>query len=114
MQKAKSNIESGKTRWIHWWCKKYNLPPNHELLQSRTLPDLELEFLEEILLERADLVDQLSKISELSTRSQLSSKLAKLNKILEDAPDEESDDPLIDKWEKELDEGKIPDLNEGL
>ena len=47
-------------------------------------------------------------------KNEIADHLADINKILEGEGDETfTDDPLIDKWEAELAEGRIPDLSEG-
>lgn len=47
-------------------------------------------------------------------RRAVSRKLRKLYKALGEIDRTQGEDPLIDKWEKELAEGKIPDLNEQM
>ena len=47
-------------------------------------------------------------------RRHISGQLRKLYKVLEEEDSTRGEDPLIDKWERELAEGKIPDLDEQL
>lgn len=47
---AKRNVEDNETLLINWWCKKYNLPPNHPLLLERYEEDLLLEVLQDNLI----------------------------------------------------------------
>lgn len=76
-----------------WWTQKYHLPSNHELFQSRTLLDLLVEY-------------QLDKLYEkpLEAYKTADGEYHFVN----------TGDELIDKWEQELAEGRIPDLSEAF
>lgn len=108
---AKKNLETGLARLKRWWIRKYNLPPNHELFQKQSIAELNLEEFEDAYARREEILEELeSPDLEMERRGQLFDVLNKLNKFL-DLP-EEIQDELIDKWERELAEGKVPDLNE--
>lgn len=76
--------------------KKYKLPSTHEAFQNSTIYELTIEFYE-------DLFEKDSK------------ELLRAGKN-EDGEFvfEETGDPLIDKWEKEIAQGITPDLTEGM
>lgn len=86
---AKKSIESHDTMLIHWWCKKYNLPPNHPLLLDRYEEDLLLEVLQDNLIrEKETRKDSPPEVSEEEFESlltqehekQIKRKLSKYNK----------------------------------
>lgn len=110
---AEKNLKTGVLRWTDWWCKKYKLPPNHPLLLNRSVAELELEFYEDLQIERDRILEQIhDEDSNLDTkqRDEIYVRLNRINEIL-GYPVEVQDD-LIDKWERELAAGQIPDLNE--
>lgn len=76
-----------------WWQEKYRLPSNHELFQTSTVWELLVDFWE----------DYFHKNSLEAYRN-------------EDGQIQfvETGDELIDKWEKELAEGKTPDYMEAF
>ena len=84
------------------------MPPNHELFVSRTAADLQLEMLEDLAQRREELRAQLDQRG--ADVDRIMEQMNLINEVFGDVP--EVWDPLIDKWEKELAEGKIPDLDE--
>jgi hypothetical protein len=97
-----------------WWSGKYSLPPNHPLYQSRTLGDLQREWWDDVLARQQELERQLED-DDLNAegRRRLTTALAKLDDVLNPRPEGSSTgDPLIDKWEREWAEGKMPNLDE--
>lgn len=114
-KQAKSNVKSGLAGLKKWWIKKYKLPPNHDLFLNQNEGDLNLEMVEDWLLRKNELEALLTNKASMFPHEQLRDMQKELDSI-NAALGEEAEvvDDLIDKWEKELLEGKIPDLNEGL
>lgn len=79
-----------------WWTKKYQLPWTHELAQNSTEFELAVEFFEDLF--------------EKDPKAMLEAARGADGEI----HFEETDDELIDKWERELAQGITPDLTEGL
>lgn len=74
-----------------WWRQKYKLPSNHELFTSRTIIDLLVEFWEDIFIENPTKMLQAA-----------------------DGTFTETGDELIDKWERQIAQGEMPDLREAF
>ncbi len=101
--------------WRRWWCEKHKLPANHELVQTMTVAGIQLEYFEDLVFRRQEIQERLDDEDEdIETEEQeaLFKQLNKINKAL--GHDEAVQDELIDKWERELAEGRMPDLDEGL
>lgn len=79
-----------------WWTKKYQLPWTHELFQESQSHELLIEFYEDLF--------------ENDPRAMLEAARDEEGEVVF----EETGDPLIDKWEKELAQGITPDLTEGM
>ena len=94
-----------------WWANKYSLPPNHELFESQSIADLNLEMFEDLIGRKRELEAELE-AGETKNTGALLRALNEINRALGEA--ETGGDPLVDKWERELAEGKIPDLTEGM
>lgn len=88
--------------------RKYNLPSSSPLFQSMTTAEILLERYEDLHAERSDL-EQKRKTSKLEDWER--DRLTLVQSILE-GEDVSFGDPLIEKWEREIAEGKIPDLDE--
>lgn len=111
-QKAKEEVESGLAKLKNWWVGKYKLPWNHELFQSRSIGGLNLEMYEDLYLRKEELEDELENASG-KEYTEISKRLNAIYRALDTDNDEGyEDDPLIAKWERELEEGKAPDLEE--
>lgn len=111
-RKAEENLETGFAQLRRWWSKKYNLPPNHELFESQSVAELNLEFFEELMVRRKEVLDELADEEIRSPDvSQLFKTLNIINKAL--GLKEEFQDDLVEEWERDLALGKIPDLNKG-
>jgi len=86
------------------------LPPNHDLFENQSVAELNLEFYEELMTRRQEILDELD---DEDTRSDEAGRLLKalnsINKAL--GLEEVVQDDLIAEWERELDAGRIPDLN---
>lgn len=76
-----------------WWVRRYNLPSNHELFQSRTLFEHLTDFWEDHF---------------------ANTPLAVYKNEQGEVQFSETGDSMIDKWEKELAEGKTPDYMEAF
>ena len=96
-----------------WWSKKYNLPPYHELFTSRSVDELNQEMIEDLLLQRQDIKEELEDRDDgkkrKSRRDLLWDQLNRINKALglEVIPQ----DRLWDFWEGQLARGETPDLD---
>jgi hypothetical protein len=105
---AKANLEDGAAQLRRWWSQKYSKPPNHPLLEQSTAADLYIELYEDLLLRRNTLREELD--DRTQDPEKVIEKINEINKTLGDK--EEVWDPLVAKWDRELAEGKIPDLDE--
>jgi hypothetical protein len=76
-----------------WWTKKYQLPYNHELFQERTTYDLLVEYY-------ADHFDKNPLEAHRNPDGHVQFK--------------NTGDPLIDRWESLIAEGKTPDFGEAF
>jgi len=104
---ARRNLQTNDYRIRKWWVDKYKRPASDPLFLSRSWPEWQVEMFEDMLAQREVIVDRLA-AGELETKGGLEA-LDSLNKILGDA---RVVDPLVDKWERELEAGRVPDLNE--
>lgn len=110
--KAKENLNSGMANLRRWWSKKYELPPNHPLFENQPRAEVELEMFEDFLIRKEEIEDELYG-DDRKEESHSDSLVRQLNAIRKFLGEEETSyDPLADKWERELLEGKTPDLNE--
>lgn len=112
-REAKRTVDSGLSNLRRWWSEKYKRPSNDPLFESRPVAEWMQELYEDIYERKkeieADLADNDVSLSE---KTALSGKLARICRMLGEP--EPFVDPLADKWDRELDEGKIPDLDEVL
>jgi len=109
LAQAKQNTKSGASHLRRWWSGKYNLPPNHALFMEQSQAELTLEMYEDFIAKKEELEYRLEEATAKEAQF-LMRQLTAINKILGD--DNFTGDPLIDKWEREIAEGKIPDLDE--
>lgn len=93
-----------------WWCKRYNLPPNDARLLDQSLPELTQQMIEGQLQRRSEIKWLLENQEDGSDNAALYKELNALNEFLGFPADVQDD--LFDKWERELAEGKMPDLDE--
>lgn len=115
-QVAKKSPDDGLIRLKRWWSKKYDLPANHELFEKQTINELLQEWYEDMVFRRLELLDRLE-TEDLSfdESNVLRRQIESIDKILaEEGEEDEFEDDLIDKWERELEAGEIPDLDEGI
>jgi len=78
---------------MRWWTKKYRLPSNHSLYLDSVLEDLLVEFFEDYYIDNP-----------LEVYRTEEGKIFFSN----------TGDDLIDKWEREIADGKEPDLTEAF
>ena len=109
-KEAKDNVKSGYAAIKKWWISKYRLPPNHPLFLQQSIPELNLEMFEDHVLRRDELIEMLQ--SGNCDHSAVSREIGRLDEALGDGSTIEDD--LFDKWERQLEDGQVPDLNEGL
>lgn len=87
---------------------KYQLPTSSRAFQDSTLGELQLEMLQDLVAKRRELRNLLGEKGYDADRVQ--DQINAINEVFGDR--EEAYDPLIDKWERELLEGHVPDLEE--
>lgn len=95
-----------------WWVSKYKLPPSDPRFQGQTFPELLLEWAEDRLYRRKQLIEEMELAQEGEIEIDMTAahkELAVLNKAL-GYPDAAPQDDLWDQWEKDLAEGRTPDL----
>ena len=86
------------------------MPPNHDLFENQSVAELNLEFYEELMTRRQEILDELDDEDTRSDEAgQLLKALNSINKAL--GLEEAVQDDLIAEWERELNAGRIPDLN---
>lgn len=85
------------------------MPPTHPLFVEQSIAELRLEMFEDTLVQREKILDKL-KSATGAERIELRDRLSEINKMFEYEADQGEDD-LIDEWENDLAEGRIPDLN---
>lgn len=118
---AKANHASGLSALKRWWVGKYKLPPTHPLFEGQSMAALTLEMFEDLYVRREEIKRDLKDVSSAKERLELMDALQKLDEALGER-DEATDpngpmvtgDPLVDRWERELAAGRMPDLDEGL
>ena len=89
------------------------MPSSSPLFEDRTQADLEAEMLADLYATQADLQDRLENTMDPAERHRLVSQLSSIARALGE-PEEVADDPLIDEWERDLAEGRTPNLEKGL
>jgi len=96
-----------------WWSDKYNLPANHGLFLTQSVAELTIEMYEDMYYRRDQLSSQINESGDSREFRELSRQLGFLDKALDNETTHDTgEDDLIDKWERELREGKTPDLTE--
>jgi len=108
-KQAKKNVQTNDYMIRHWWVDKYKRPTNDRLFMTRSWVEWQLEMFEDMHAERDRLIARLE-AGEIEAKLAMPA-LDALNRIL---GDDKVVDPLADKWERELAEGKVPNLDEVL
>ena len=109
-KEAKNNLESGTLQLKRWWVDKYNLPPTHDLFIGQSIAELTLEMYEDLFSQRETLRENIHQVTKYQDEQDILEKINNINEILGEPNDVV--DEVIDKWERELLEGKIPNLDE--
>jgi hypothetical protein len=104
---ARSNWESGMTGIKRWWVNKYKLPPNHPLFLERSLSEWTLEMYEDLFAQRSEVESELEEGD--GETEELLQRLNAINRALGD--EELPQDDLFDQWERDVEAGRIPDLD---
>lgn len=104
--RAKKSLDDGMIQIKRWWSERYKLPPNHELFTSVSLAEHTQDMYEDLMFRRAEIEQSLE--SGDGDQKFLMKQRTSIDRVLGDA---ESDDDLFDQWERDLEEGRIPDLN---
>ena len=104
--KARENLADGNERIRRWWCRKYDRPSTDPLFLERSYAEWSIEMIED-LLERREEIEQQIEDGTLSAASG-HVVLRKIGKAL--GEEVESADRLIDQWERDIEEGRMPDL----
>ena len=115
-KEAARNVDTGLASLKRWWIRKYKLPPNHPLFLNQSIGELNLEMYEDWMLRRDDLETQMTKHGDKYTMDEyrgMQRELSELNALIDDRPSE-PEDALADEWERDLAEGRVPDLTKGL
>ena len=113
-RKAKASVEGDDSILVRWWCTKYKLPSNHPMLLSLSESELSQQMYEDLYSRKFELEDMIENGSQVGESKENMESLASINKILGETENVIDGDPLIDKWERELEEGKVPDLDEEI
>jgi len=106
-RQAKENIKTNDYMIRKWWVDKYKRPTNDPLFMNRSWVEWQVEMFEDMFAQRDSIADKL-KDGDLDSKQAVEA-LQALNKIL---GEDTMIDPLTDKWERELAEGKTPNLDE--
>lgn len=105
---AKHNVGTGNGQLRRWWIQKYNRPATDPLFRGQSTEALLLEWYEDLYDELEDLKRQLNSDESRGQVEVLEKRYAKICEILKD--EQKFGDPLVDWWEKEVAEGRYPDL----
>ena len=103
------NLKTGMARLRRWWAGKYKLPPNSALFMEQTQAELSQEMFEDLMMRRDELRVQLEDGDSDGEGSRLLEEINSINKIL--GYDTEVQDDLWDQWERDIEEGRVPDLD---
>jgi hypothetical protein len=110
-KEARVSHSTFESRVRRWWTRKYKLPASSALFLEQRFAELLQEFFEDLWSEYEILKEVFDKEGRLEALEH--ARLLELEKALLDARTE-LQDPLIEKWERELREGRMPDLEEDL
>lgn len=85
------------------------MPPNHTLFLEQSVAELNQEMIEDLLVRKRDLTTALEDEDQsIKEQQELSRQLRAVLTALGDPV--ETGDELIDQWERDLEEGRVPDL----
>ena len=106
---AERNVQTTFAQLKRWWVQKYKLPSSHDLFQNQSMPELLLEWYEDLYDEKLDLETSLQE--GMGDDADTMRRLAEIQKTLGDDNIVTTGDPLVDHWEAELRAGRTPDLD---
>ena len=95
-----------------WWAERYKRPPNDPSLERLTPAELELAMYRDLISRKKELESQLENSAPGVNRTKIVDAIGEIDELMTGV--NSAADPLIDKWEREIAEGKIPDLDEML
>lgn len=111
-RQAKKAVDGGSSYIRRWWSNKYKRPSSDPLFEQRSLSEWVSEMYEDLYERKAEFQAQLEDdMTPLGEKSSLMARLERINKILGEDLDQVAD-PLVDKWEKQIQAGEEPDLDE--
>jgi hypothetical protein len=96
-------------RLKRWWSNKYKLPPNHSLFVSQSEDELTQAMFEDWMVERESVLEKLKNND--GDGKDLIEHLNLLNKALGEKKGDVVQDDLFESWERDVEEGRIPDLD---
>lgn len=105
--RAARNLRNNDERIRRWWCDKYKAPSTDPRFTCRSYAEWTIELLEDTI-ERRDILRQQVEAGEISATAG-DEALRRLNEAL--GEEAEGFDPLVDQWERDLAEGRMPDLD---
>lgn len=110
---AKRTVESDVFDIARWWSKKYSRPPNDLLFLEKPESFWIREMYEDTYDRKVELETLLEDESlKHEDRRLYSKRLRSIYKALGEGDPTMGEDPLIDKWEREMAEGLTPNLDE--
>jgi predicted transcriptional regulator len=89
------------------------MPSSSALFEDRTQADLEAEMFADLYVTQEDLQGRLENTMDPAERHRLVTQLGAIARALGEQ-EELVEDALIDEWERDLAEGRTPDLEKGL
>ena len=108
LERAKKARQSSVDQLQRWWCAKYTLPPNHELLLARTVTSLAQERFADLLDEQEALEKVLATANGPQV-AEIRQRLETLAEVL--GASAAGGDDLSDFWDAEIAAGRTPDLD---
>ena len=108
--RAEKNFWTTARQLQRWWSRKYKLPLNHPLCIGQAEGELRQEFIEDLLERRHDLEQEI-KETKGADLSAIERQLGGVLRALGEEPEEEYD-PLIEQWEKDIEAGLDPYVEE--
>lgn len=108
--RARRELKRGTATAKKWWVNKYKAPPKP--FYHYTMTELLIEMYVDLYQQRDEVQRELE--TRHGDKSDLYNHLALIDQALQDETEAKqfSSDPLIDKWERELAEGREIDLEE--
>ena len=103
---AHKSLDDSSVQIKRWWSERYKLPPNHELFTSVSLAEHTLEMYEDLMFRREEIRRSLDEHD--GDQKILMEQLVLINRALGEAVEHEDD--LFEQWERDLEAGRVPDL----